>query len=352
MADALPPNGSGDFTNGASDEQMSSGDLAGAGSQATEQTLADSAQTLSDADQTNSDLDQTSAEEDQLASDHDQAASDRDFTHGGDPELHRVTREMRARSTLRRGQSAEERVEAAAVRDAVAHARDLAALARDRTAALRDREVASRDAVTMGSESAEKLLRRVVAERIAAANSRAPAADDREQAARDRERASRDRAQGRADRDVLLSELTTAETDATGARNRNGACVNSRPKSIEPAERMARSLSPASPFRGLERDDAGERDVADALLRRVVHAVRGQLRASDLVVRLGPHELLCVLSGVTEAELRTRLATVQAALAARAISLVESTPASPPSAPHDTATDIVGRVGADVRPGQ
>jgi diguanylate cyclase (GGDEF)-like protein len=348
MADQFPPNGSGDSANGASEDQLGAGDSARRGSLETEQTLADTAQTLSDTDQTGSDSDQTSADEDQIASDHDQAASDRDYTHGGDPEVHRVTREIRARSTMRRDQSAQERVEAAAARDAVAHARDLAALARDRAAALRDRELAARDATTMGTESAEKLLRRVVADRAAAADSRARAAADREQAARDREQASRDRAQGRADRDVLLSHLTTAETDTlTGARNRS-AGLHELEIEIGRARRMDGALAVAHvDIVALKTvSDAGGRAAGDALLQGVVNAVREQLRAYDLVVRLGGHEFLCALSGVTEANLRTRFAAVQTALAAGDEPCrIEAGFAA--LGPDDTAADLIERAGAD-----
>ena len=316
MADQFPPNG--DSTNGAAEDQPDPVDTAKRRSEGTAQTAADTEQTLSDADQTGSDSDQTSADEDQIASDHDQAASDREYSRGGDAEVHRVARELRARSTLRREQSAQERVEAAAARDAVAHARDLAALARDRAAALRDRELAARDAVAMGSESAEALLKRVVADRAAAAESRARAAADREQAARDREQAGRDRAQGRADRDVLLSHLTSAETDGlTGARNR-AAGLRGLDIEMERARRMDGVLVVSYiDLVGLKAvNDSRGHAAGDALLRRVVDAIRDQLRAYDLVVRLGGDEFLCVLSGVSEENVRTRFAAVQAALAA------------------------------------
>ena len=93
-------------------------------------------------------------------------------------------------------------------------------------------------------------------------------------------------------------------------------------------------------------DDAG----SDALLQRVANAVREQLRAYDLVVRLGEHEFLCALSGVTEANLRTRVAAVQTALAE----------GDPPCwikagfaalGPDDTAVDLIERAGADVPAG-
>src|SRR5207237_418503 len=149
--------------------------------------------------------------------------------------------------------------------------------------------------------SAEALLRRLVVDRAAAADSRARAAGDREQAARDREQAGRDRAQGRADRDVLLSHLTAAETDSlTGARNR-GAGLHGLEIEIERARRIegalvvahvdAVELSTVNKARG--------RAAGDALLQRVVDAVREQLRPYDLVVRLSGHEFLYALSGVS-----------------------------------------------------
>jgi diguanylate cyclase (GGDEF)-like protein len=283
-----------------------------------DQSLSDGEQTMSDTDQTVSETDQTSADQDQIASDHDQAASDRDYSHGvGSAEVHRFTRELRARSTLARERSASERVRAATARDAVAHARDLAADARDKAAALRDRDLALRDAETMGAAPAEEVLKRATADRAAAASSRARAAADREQAARDRQRAGRDRAQARADREALLGHVTAAETDGlTGARTRD-AGLGELEIEIDRAQRMEAGLVVAYvDVVGLKIvNDSRGHGAGDAMLQRVVTAIRRQLRSYDLIVRIGGDEFLCALSGATQENARERFAAVQAALA-------------------------------------
>ena len=344
MADEAQ-NGSGEFADEAPDQQ----DAGAWGRHEAAQTLADSEQTLSDTDQTAAESDQTAADEDQIASDHDQAASDRDYTLGGDSEVHRVTQALRARSTQRREQSAQDRVQAAAARDAAAHARDLASLARDRAAALRDRELAARDAITLGADSADKLLKRAAADRAAAAEGRARAAADREEAARDREQAARDRMQARADRDVLLSRLNAAETDAlTGSRTRD-AGLREVEIEMDRARRAAGVLAVAYvDIVGLKSVNDGDGHAAgDALLAQVVSAIREQLRSYDLVVRLGGDEFLCVLSGVTAENARARFAAVETALgtgehASRIkVGFAALTPA-------DSAADLIARADADL----
>jgi diguanylate cyclase (GGDEF)-like protein len=341
MAD-VPKNGSGDSANGASDQQ-DAGDSPW-GRHEAEQTLVDTEQTLSDSDQTAAESDQTAADEDQIASDHDQAASDRAYTLGGDAEVHRVTQALRARSTQRREQSAQDRVQAAVARDAAAHARDLASLARDKAAALRDREHATRDAATMGDAPADKLLKRVAADRAAAAEGRARAAADREQAARDREQAGRDRAQARADRDVLLSHIKAAETDAgTGARTRD-AGLHELELEIDRARRMTGVLVVAHvAVAGLK--SLNERDgraAGDELLSRVVAAIRARLRSYDAIVRLGGDEFLCVLSGVTADNARARFAAVETTLGTGE-NAARIDVGFAALRPDDSATDLIGR---------
>ena len=92
-------------------------------------------------------------------------------------------------------------------------------------------------------------------------------------------------------------------------------------------------------------DDAG----SDALLQRVVNAVREQLRAYDLIVRLGEHEFLCALCGVTEANLRTRFAAVRTALA-EGDAPCRFHVGFAALGPDDTAADLIERAGADLPP--
>ena len=291
-----------------------------------DQTLADTDQTLADSDQSSSDRDQTAAESDQVAADSDQAASDRDLAHGADPGEHAVTKELRDQGAEQRRHTAHARAETAEARDAVAAARDLAATARDEAAALHDRELAARDAAWSRGRLAGILARttknrkRAAADRSVAAEGRARAARDREQASRDRAQAARDRLEGQADREALLSQLAIAETDAlTGARTR-AAGLTDVDHEIDRARRTTGLLAVAYvDVVGLKvANDSRGHAAGDALLQRVVGAIRARLRPYDLIVRLGGDEFLCVMSDTTTEEARQRLGEVEAALAADA----------------------------------
>ena len=288
------------------------------------QTLANQDQTLADADQSGSDSDQTAADGDQAAADTDQQASDRDLAEGADRAVHDYTRDLREQSARRRRQAARARVDAAAARDAVAHARDLAAAARDAAAALHDRELAARDAAWYGDEPADVVTRaaenrkRAAADRNAAAEGRARAAADRVQATRDREQAARDRLEAEADRVALLHQLAASETDAlTGARTR-AAGLADVDHEIDRARRTSGVLSIAYiDVVGLKAaNDKLGHAAGDALLQRVVGTIRTHLRSYDSIVRLGGDEFLCVMSGTTLEDARTRFDAVQAVLAA------------------------------------
>ena len=54
----------------------------------------------------------------------------------------------------------------------------------------------------------------------------------------------------------------------------------------------------------------------DALLQRVVHAIRGHMRCYDLLVRLGGDEFLCAMSGATRVDARKRFRAIKDTLAA------------------------------------
>jgi diguanylate cyclase (GGDEF)-like protein len=289
-----------------------------------DQTAADSDQTAADSDQTVGDSDQLASDRDQAASDSDQLASDRDFVHGGDADAHRFSREQRDRSTAQRRLAAAARVNAAASRDAAAHARDLAASARDQAAAERDQAAAERDQLlaahddaASGDGRAAEHRATAAADRAATAEARARAAADREEAARDRERAARDRLQARADREALLRELALSETDAlTGARTR-AAGLADLDGEIDRARRTDTVLMVAYVDVVALKAVNDERGHAagDALLQRVVRAIRDHLRPYDLIVRLGGDEFLCVMPGATDESVHQRFADVQAALA-------------------------------------
>ena len=63
-------------------------------------------------------------------------------------------------------------------------------------------------------------------------------------------------------------------------------------------------------------NDTRGRTAGDALLRRVVEAIRAQLRSCDLSVRLGGDDFLYVLPDATLEDATRRFGSVQAALAA------------------------------------
>jgi diguanylate cyclase (GGDEF)-like protein len=335
-----------------------------------EQSLADADQTGSDGDQTASDGDQTASDNDQAAADCDQEASDRDLVQGGDPEVHDATRDIRDRSAEKRQHSAEQRVDTGAARDAVAQARDRTALARDKAAALRDRELtalaraeaaalrdrelASREAALADDgpaatsaeivARAEEISRGATADRAAAVEGRARAALAREQAALDREQAARDRLRARAERDALRHQLEIAETDPlTGTRTRAPG-VADLDHEIDRARRTTDLLAVAYvDVVGLKAEnDTHGHGAGDALLQRVVRAIRGDLRSYDMIVRIGGDEFLCVMSGATIEDARQRFDAVHAALAADR-DPCEIKVGFAALAPEDSAAELIAR---------
>jgi diguanylate cyclase (GGDEF)-like protein len=115
----------------------------------------------------------------------------------------------------------------------------------------------------------------------------------------------------------LLCELAIAETDQlTGARGRAAGL-----REID--HEIAQARRACGPLVAAHVDVVGLRVVngahghaaGDALLRRVVHTIRGQLRSYDVIVRLGGDEFLCAMPGATIREARRRFGTIQAALA-------------------------------------
>ncbi|MEA2347122.1 MAG: diguanylate cyclase [Thermoleophilaceae bacterium] len=150
------------------------------------------------------------------------------------------------------------------------------------------------------------------------AEGRAGAAEDRAQAASDRMQGARDRSDARSDRDALLHQLTIAETDQlTGARTR-AAGLADLGREIDRAHRT-RGVSVAVAYAdvvGLKVvNDLHGHARGDALLQRVVAAIRHQLRSYDLIVRLGGDEFLCMLSGATIESARQRFTQISASLA-------------------------------------
>jgi PAS domain S-box-containing protein len=122
-----------------------------------------------------------------------------------------------------RDPGATRRVAAADARDAAAHTRDLAAVARDVAADLGDRRWKARHPVSLNvalqrtdaqmPPRAAKAREGAAADRRAAALARASAARERVRAAADREQAARDRALAQIDRNALLAQLASADTN-------------------------------------------------------------------------------------------------------------------------------------------
>jgi diguanylate cyclase (GGDEF)-like protein len=287
-----------------------------------DRALADRDQHLAEADQKGADSDQAAAGREQAAADSDQAASDRDLVHGGDPDVHESSRKIRNRSAQQRQYSAHGRVEATHARDEAAHARDLASAARDQAAELRDRELATSEDSSAG-DSADLMARIeerscAATQHAAAAEGRARAAAEREQAALDREQAASDRVQAQADRDALLDQLEIAKNDGlTGSRSR-ATGLQDFDHEIDRAHRtMAPLVVAYIDVVGLKAvNDTHGHGAGDALLQRVVDAIRAHQRSYDLMVRIGGDEFLSVMSGATITDARQRFDAIQAALTA------------------------------------
>jgi diguanylate cyclase (GGDEF)-like protein len=312
-----------------------------------DQTLADSDQTLADSDQTGSDSDQTASDREQAAADSDQAASDRDLVRGGDPDAHHFSREIRSRTAQQRRFSVDGRVAAAVARDQGAHARD-------QTAELRDRALATQDAATVSRDS-EMMLRAAhdrtsaAADRVAAAESRTRAAVDREQAARDRDGAAREVLQAHAERDALLTQLASAETDGlTGTRSRATGLEDLDHEIARARRTLAPLVIAYVDVVGLKAvNDAHGHGVGDALLQHAVNAIRAHLRSYDLIVRIGGDEFMCVMSGATIEYAHQRFAAIQAALAADS-DRCEIKVGFAALAAEDSAAELIDRADAEL----
>ncbi len=175
-------------------------------------------------------------------------------------------------------------------RDLTAAARDLAADRRDEAARARDEEAASG-----GPLSAN--------ERRIAARDRAAAAKDRQAAAEDRRAAHRD--------------LTDAGVDAlTGVMGR-GVGLAALEREVARAERTGESLVLAFvDVVGLKRinDTRGHRE-GDRVLREVAASLTSDLRAYDIVARVGGDEFVCALPGETVEGARRRYGEIADRLA-------------------------------------
>jgi diguanylate cyclase (GGDEF)-like protein len=115
------------------------------------------------------------------------------------------------------------------------------------------------------------------------------------------------------DREALIEQLRVAETDAlTGARTR-GAGLADLDHEVARARRKNDLLALAYiDLVGLKQvNDTRGHAAGDALLQRVVGAIRGQLRSYDLLIRVGGDEFVCALSGATLDDARARFTAVR-----------------------------------------
>ena len=155
----------------------------------------------------------------------------------------------------------------------------------------------------------EALRSWITAVREGAAADRARAQEDRERAARDREFAAIERT--RAARERRASGID----ELTGARRR-GVGLEELDREIDRARRDGTSL--VAVFVDVDNlksvNDTLGHGAGDRLLCNVVSGLKHQLRAYDLVIRLGGDEFLCALPGVTVDQARARFADLNAEL--------------------------------------
>ena len=262
----------------------------GEGPDLAEEPLSDADQTLADNEQTLGERDQTLSDRDQQASDEDQAASDWVGDHGGDRVAHAKTSAARAGATREREQTSSLRDRTAEQRDVFARRRDQLSMRRDQFAMCRDKEAGDVDAGDLWDRDTPRvqgLRARGHASRIRAASDRAQSAQDRQQAAQDRQQAGTDELTGARRRGVGLEEL---ENEIKRARREGHSLVAvyvdvDRLKSVNDKQGHA---------------------AGDEVLRTVTEGLRHQMRAYDLLVRLGGDEFLCALPNLTLAETRFR----------------------------------------------
>ncbi len=208
-------------------------------------------------------------------------------------------------------------------RDRAADAGDRAADQRDQAAEVRDQAEETSDARTSPTGSAAEhsglARRQAAADRREAARDRLSAASERRAAGQDRDNAKTDRGAGATQRRLAADDRAAAATDRqhaavddlTGAYTRR---AGTRELDREIA-RAARSKQPLIvvflDVDGLKAtNDSRGHAAGDQLLRQVVQTLRANLRPSDLVIRYGGDEFVCVLPGMDMTTATKRLANI------------------------------------------
>jgi diguanylate cyclase (GGDEF)-like protein len=250
------------------------------------------------------------AQREQAAGRGEQAVHDRQQGSGA----REVTVTAREHAADRRDTLADERDERAAERGAAAVERDSEGTKRDALAAAAEDEVAQAPNLSAGAVQALAAARR-------------GAKSDRMRAGGDRWFASRDRSHAKADRDAAAGDRRAASTERESALFDELTGVLLRgPGFFELTRDIARAQRSGDPLVLAFADvvalkavnDSVGHIAADKVLRRIAETLRGNLRPYDTIVRFGGDEFVCAISGLSNADVKERLAAVNLALAGEA----------------------------------
>jgi diguanylate cyclase (GGDEF)-like protein len=169
------------------------------------------------------------------------------------------------------------------------------------------------DLVERAFPDAVRVREEAAARRDRAAEARDRAAEERDRAgALDRAAAAEDRRQAAQDRADAARELAAEGIDQLTGTLRRFAGMHAIEREMVRTRRAGEGLVIAFvDVVGLKRvNDSNGHDAGDALLREVSAAIRSQLRASDLVARVGGDEFVCSLSGQDVAGAQQRFAEI------------------------------------------
>jgi len=230
--------------------------------------------------------------------------------------------DQRDHATSDRDRSGAVRVSAGRERDRAADAGDRAADQRDHAADVRDRAGETSEACLSPTEAAEHsglARRQAAADRREAARDRLDAAIERREAGHDRDNAKTDRCAGATQRHLAAVDRAAAASDRQDAAVDGLTGVYARRAGTRELDReIARAARNKQPLivafldvDGLKAtNDSRGHAAGDRLLRQVVQTLRANLRPSDLVIRYGGDEFVCVLPGIDMTTATKRLANI------------------------------------------